>query len=92
MKQTAVEWLIYEHFGGIENCTPDFRFHIEKAKEMEKQQKKDFFNAGVRYGSGSVMANEWGEDTEEYNFEQYYNETFKSEQNEKYISKRNKIP
>ena len=55
---------------------------IEQAKEMDKQQKEDFFNAGLRYGSGSVMATEWGEDTEEYNFEQYYNETFKSEQNE----------
>jgi hypothetical protein len=52
---------------------------IEQAKEMDKQQKEDFFNAGLRYGSGSVMATEWGEDTEEYNFEQYYNETFKSE-------------
>lgn len=36
---TAVEWLIDEHFGGIENCTPDFRVRIEQAKEMEKEQK-----------------------------------------------------
>jgi hypothetical protein len=36
--KTAVEWLIDEHFGGIENCTPDFRFHIQQAKEMEKEQ------------------------------------------------------
>ena len=40
--KTAVEWLIYEHFGGIENCTPDFRFHIEQAKEMEKEQMIEF--------------------------------------------------
>ena len=52
---------------------------FKQAKEMEKEQIEDFFNAGVRYGSGSVMSTEWGEDTEEYNFEQYYNETFKSE-------------
>jgi len=78
MKQTAVEWL-YEHIlltpldiRSINKC-------LEKAKAMEKEQIKDFFNAGVRYGSGSVMSTEWGEDTEEYNFEQYYNETFKSE-------------
>jgi hypothetical protein len=38
MKQTAVEWLVDEYFGGIENCTPDFRFHIQQAKEMEKEQ------------------------------------------------------
>ena len=77
--KTAVEWLVEKHFGSIENCSPNFRKHIEKAKEMEKEQIEDFFNAGVRYGSGSVMSTEWGEDTEEYNFEQYYNETFKSE-------------
>lgn len=38
VKQTAVEWLIQEHFGGIENCTPDFRYHIKQSKAMEKQQ------------------------------------------------------
>jgi len=26
--KTAVEWLIDKHFGGIENCTPDFKKHI----------------------------------------------------------------
>ena len=39
----------------------------------------ELFKAGVNYGSGSVMATELGEDTTEPNFEQYYNETFKSE-------------
>ena len=36
---TAVEWLIQEHFGGIENCTPHFRNKIEQAKEIEKEQR-----------------------------------------------------
>ena len=36
--KTAVEWLIDEHFGGIENCTPDFKNKINQAKEMEKEQ------------------------------------------------------
>jgi hypothetical protein len=40
--KTAVEWLIDEHFGGIENCTPDFRFHIQQAKEIEKEQQGKF--------------------------------------------------
>jgi hypothetical protein len=40
--KTAVEWLIDKHFGGIESCTPDFKKHIEKAKEMEKKQQDDF--------------------------------------------------
>jgi hypothetical protein len=77
--KTAVEWLIQELFnnGYFPYGVPeDF---VKKAKEMEKEQVEDFFNAGVRYGSGSVMSTEWGEDTEEYNFEQYYKETFKSE-------------
>lgn len=37
MKQSAVEWLINNHFGSIENCTPDFRLNIKKAIEMEKE-------------------------------------------------------
>ena len=84
MKQTAVEWLgkELESYGDPQFCKIEWEqldLLIQQAKEMEKEQKEDFFNAGVRYGSGSVMATEWGEDTEEYNFEQYYNETFKSE-------------
>jgi hypothetical protein len=73
--KTAVEWF----YDQIENKGKCIYEVIEQAKEMEKEQIEDFFNAGVRYGSGSVMSTEWGEDTEEYNFEQYYNETFKSE-------------
>ena len=49
-QQTAVEWLINKHFGGIENVTPDFKKHIEQAKEMEKEQigytKADVIKAG----------------------------------------------
>jgi len=54
---TAVEWLIDEHFGGIENCTPDFRFHIQQAKEMEKQQIIDAFELW-RTGSGEKYYNQ----------------------------------
>jgi hypothetical protein len=39
---TAVEWLINEHFGGVENCTPDFKHKIEIAKEMEKERLLEF--------------------------------------------------
>ena len=41
MKQTAVQWLIEEYFGGMENCTPDFRYHIEQAKALEEQRQLD---------------------------------------------------
>jgi hypothetical protein len=39
MKESAVEWLVDEHFGGIDNCTPDFKNKIEYAKEIEKKQR-----------------------------------------------------
>jgi hypothetical protein len=76
MKQTALQWFIeqIENHNGVTRA--GFQKCIDEGLQMEYKQIKDFFNAGVRYGSGSVMANEWGEDTEEYNFEQYYNETF----------------
>jgi hypothetical protein len=76
MKQTALQWFIeqIENHNGVTRA--GFQKCIDEGLQMEYEQIKDFFNAGVRYGSGSVMANEWGEDTEEYNFEQYYNETF----------------
>jgi nucleoside-triphosphatase THEP1 len=33
----AVQWLINEHFGGLENCTPHFRKHIEQAIQKETE-------------------------------------------------------
>ena len=82
MKQTALQWFIqqmkYINIIVPKENSDKLLSMMHQAKEMEKEQMKNFFNAGVRYGSGSVMATEWGEDTEEYNFEQYYNETFKT--------------
>jgi hypothetical protein len=71
--KTAVEWLIDEHFGGIENCTPDFRNKIEQAKEMEKEQIIE----AIAKGSN--------EESDYHGFQfitpdkaiEYYNETFK---------------
>lgn len=68
-QQTAVEWLIKKHFGSIENCSPNFKNHIEQAKEMEKEQIMDAYERGWDMG---VLPNDC-------NSEQYYNETFKSE-------------
>jgi len=56
MKQTAVQWLVDEYFGGIENCTPDFRYHINKALEMEKEQIE---YAHVMGGDGEKQAEEY---------------------------------
>jgi hypothetical protein len=80
MKQTAVEWLVeqmikYELLP--ESIHPDnVLFH--KAKEMEKQQIVDSFENGIEYGFDSYHANELAEEPTRPNFEQYYNETFKS--------------
>ena len=67
---TAVEWLINEHFGGIDNCTPDFRYHIEQAKKMEKEQI--ILAHGIKMKGVNNMKCVTGE--------QYYNETYKLEQ------------
>jgi hypothetical protein len=69
MKQTAVEWLVEKHFGSIENCSPNFRKHIEQAKEMEKEQIIDARENGIDTVITQRLTSS----------EQYYNETFKSE-------------
>jgi hypothetical protein len=69
-QQTAVEWLIEKHFGGIENCTPDFRHKIEQAKEMEKEQIENAYQAGqdnVDYTASFV---------DEDGLETYYKKTY----------------
>jgi hypothetical protein len=71
-QQTAVDWLIENHFGGIENCTPDFRHKIEQAKAMHKGEMEDTWEEAItnyaeRRGN-YVLACE--------DFHDYYNETF----------------
>lgn len=73
-KQTALNWLINEHFGSIENCTPDFRNKIKQAKEMERNQIIEAHGIKESWGWKDGW-NWWKEKTGE----QYYNETFKSE-------------
>ena len=65
--KTAVEWLIEKHFGSIENCSPNFRNHIEQANKIFEEQIMDAYNDGVNDEciGGSKTP------------EQYYNETFK---------------
>jgi hypothetical protein len=77
MKQTAVEWLV-EHFD-LEMQDDFYLDKINQAKEMEKEQMNNFFKNGIEYGFDSYHANELAEEPTRPNFEQYYNETFKSE-------------
>jgi hypothetical protein len=64
-KQTAVEWLIDMHFGGIEHVTPYFKKHIEEAKEMEKERLKDAFIEGANTIYAIPKT-----------FDEWYNETY----------------
>lgn len=66
MKQTAIEWLESQLFE-LRNPTLTQIEIIEEAKEMEKQQIEDAWNNGLC---------NW-DNTDDFNAEQYYNETFK---------------
>jgi hypothetical protein len=73
--KTAVEWLIEKHFGSIENCSPNFRNHIEQAKAMEKEQIKISWVSAWQ----DSMVNPLEYKYYEPEAEQYYNKTYKSE-------------
>jgi hypothetical protein len=66
MKQTAVEWL-FEQLPTIDKYDPYYADIINQAKEMEKEQIVEAFDNGTYFSK-------WPD------AEQYYNETFKSEQ------------
>ena len=72
MKQTAVEWLI-EQLPTIDKYDPYYADIINQAKEMEKEQMK---RACIR----TEYEDKAWQKLMEKQFEQYYNETFKSEQ------------
>ena len=87
MKQTAVEWLnrqIRLNSKIKENSKDAISFTLglskfdelfEKAKAMEKQQILDAYKQGVAYWNGD----EW----KLIDIEQYYNETFKKQNNDR---------
>jgi hypothetical protein len=53
-KQTAVEWLINEYFGGVGNCVPNFRHFYEQAKQMEMEQIINSYEDGHLMGSSNL--------------------------------------
>lgn len=72
-QQTAVEWLIDMHFGGIEHVTPYFKKHIEEAKEMEKEQTKSrAVESYYLYTQYLEQLPKVGGATVEMHFEQWY--------------------
>ena len=45
MKESSVDYLINEYFGGINNCTSDFKHFINMAKQIDvkKDKKRQLF-------------------------------------------------
>jgi len=68
-KQTAVDWLVEKLKENGVNFWQEEIEMIEEAKEMEKEQIRDAFNAGIN--DECIGGNK--------SPEQYYNETYKSE-------------
>ena len=72
--ETAVEWIegYLKKFNHIQESL-SLRKAFEQAKEMEKQQhQKTWFESTTQFDNSAEM-------TYRKEFEQYYNETFKSE-------------
>jgi len=75
MKQTAVEWLKYQMLeASIDRETEEMYIKLPKdafkqAKQMEKEQMIQIYKAAFTDGFNGEL----------FEFEQYYNETFKSE-------------
>ncbi len=70
MKQTAVEWLIEQLKENNMLTFHEWTGLFEQAKEMEKEQIMDAYDAGLFDGTM--------DDVNDRIHKQYYNETFKS--------------
>ena len=74
MKQTAVEYLIDQLLPKA--LTAEQYYHIEQAKEMEKEQIIQAITKTI-IGSNVIYGSEYPEVI--HTADEYYNETFKSE-------------
>ena len=85
MKQTAVEWLVKEFseiLGPLKTKSMQDLLivdSIKKAKAMEKEQIKKVWQESRKIKSQCNNWNCTGDEKLHESFEQYYNETFKSE-------------
>jgi hypothetical protein len=83
MKQTSVEWLLEKIQLDHSKATGKLYENIEKAKQMEKEQIVNSYCDGF-YRSGEGWNGEHGlkdieNIAEEINAEQYYNETYNTQ-------------
>jgi hypothetical protein len=72
MKKTAVEWL-EDNFGYIQSGNMSLKFYFEQAKEMEKEQIKECWKKAQ-----DEQRKEFSSNYCSIKFEDYYNETFKT--------------
>ena len=70
---TAVQWLLSQK---ITLTSEEFDKMVEHAKEMEKQQIKDAYEAGFKDGD-AILGYEYFD-----NSESYYKKTYKNNDNE----------
>jgi uncharacterized alpha-E superfamily protein len=78
MKQTAVQWLIHQLITENEVALKGENYKLfELAKEMEKQQIIDAYDAGLFDFIKGVFGSM--DDVNDRIYKQYYNETYKSE-------------
>lgn len=74
MKQTAVEWLVYQLENNLEKTRAELEYYINQAKAMEKQQIIEAHGNKQKTKSnpGSIVTFGYT-----YTGEMYYNEKFK---------------
>ncbi len=75
--QTSIEWLQQKY----DNCPESFLTDedFEQAKEMHKQEIMNAVNEGIYQGYNDYIDTESGRLWDEYNPEQYYQDTFKKD-------------
>ena len=81
---TSIEWFIEHLLGsGLLRLTKEehnlYSELRDKAKEMHKQEIIDAVNEGINQGYNDYIDTESGRLWDEYNPEQYYQETFKKD-------------
>lgn len=74
-KQTAVEWLS-EQLWKTPQYETEWQKIIEQAKEMDVQQKREFFEQGHKSGITDYIDIQNGYDGRAIGFEKYYNEEY----------------
>jgi hypothetical protein len=78
-KKTAVEWLIEELGEYFPHEIGGIHLMVEKAKQMDKEQKQEFYNEGKDFSSYTYDEQYGGVeywDREPLGFEEYYNEQY----------------